>query len=218
MENMNNKLVTWIAAAGFCASLIATPAAAEDECGFGRSVQFASDEGKWVYNPDDDNYTLPDGSVVDDVSDLVDQEGSCQPTTWTDSEENDGFDKTFSVSIGSDEEGRGANSFESIEIFCINRKLSVYIWVDFPITRGWSGKGQVKFDSGKTKSVGYKVNRTFDGLYLDSPKAFTKSLLSAKNSATFKIATLEGSKVLAYPKADIASYASKFKKLGCALR
>lgn len=215
---MRSKLLAGAAIAAVTASLIATPAVAEDECGFGSSIQYASDEGKWVYNPDDDNYTLPDGSVVDDVSDLVDQEGSCQPTTWIDSEENDGFDRTFSVSIGSDEEGRGANSYESIEIFCINKKLSVYIWVDFPITRGWSGKGQVKFDSGKSRTVGYKVNRTFDGLYLDSPKTFTKNLLAAKSSATFKIATLEGSKVLAYPKADIASYASKFKKLGCALR
>jgi hypothetical protein len=191
---------------------------AADECGFGSSIQYEDGEGKWVYNEDEDNYTLPDGSVVDDVSDLVDNEGSCQKTTWVDGYSDDGFGKEFSISIDSDEEGPGANSYETIEIFCTAKRLDVYIWVDYPITRGWQGYGQLKFDSGKIQSVGYRVNRTFDGLYLNSPKTFTKALLSAKSRATFKINTLEGSKVLAYPKADISSYVTKFKSLGCPLK
>lgn len=196
----------------------ANKAVAEDGCGFGYSIQYADSTGKWVYNEVDDNYTLPDGTIVDDVSDLVDDEGSCQKTTWIDDYSNDGFGKQFSVSMGSDEEGAGANSFESIEIFCIAKKLSVYIWLDYPITSGWQGYGQLKLDSGKVKSIGYKVNRTFDGLYLNAPKTFTKSFLAAKSKATFKINTLKGVKVLAYPKRDLSKYVSKFKSLGCPLK
>jgi hypothetical protein len=193
-------------------------AVAEDDCGFGRSISFQSTEGLWVYNELDDNYTLPDGSVVGDVSDLVDDEGQCAPTTWIDDQKNDGFGNQFSISISSDEEGPGANSFESIEIFCIKKRLSVYIWVDYPITRGWKGNAQLRMDSGRVRNIGYTVNNTFDGLYLNSPKSFTKSFLAAKSRATFKVNTYEGAKVLAYPKADLRSYESKFKSMGCPLK
>lgn len=193
------------------------PANADDDCGFGRSMQSGSDEGKWVYNEDEDNYTLPDGSVVDDVSHLM-SKLSCQQSTWLDDQSDDGFDQQFSISIGSDEEGPGANSFESIEIFCTSKRLEVYIWVDYPITTAFRGSGQLKFDSGRVQSLGYRVNRTFDGLYFDSPKTFTRGFLAAKSRATFKIRTLNGTKVLAYPKADISKYVPQFKSLGCPLK
>ena len=103
--------------------------------------------------------------MVDDVSDLMDV-GSCQQSTWIDDQSDDGFGKQFSISIGSDEEGPGADSFESIEIFCTSKRLEVYIWVDYPITTALLGTGKLKFDPVKGQSVGYRFNRTFDGLYL----------------------------------------------------
>lgn len=217
-SSVKNRNLGFVAVLSLVLAMTPSAAFSEYGCGFGKSTQYASNEGKWVYNPDEDNYTLPDGSVVDDVSDLVDNTGSCQKTTWIEDYSNDGFGGVYSLSMGSDEEGPGATSYETIQIFCSKKKLSVYIWVDYPITRGWSGTGQVKFDSGKAKSVAYKVNNTFDGLYLTSPKAFTKSLLNSKKQAIFKINTLKGSKVLAYPKADISKYATKLKKLGCPIK
>ena len=218
MRRVKFKLAASIAVAALILSSHSTVAMAEDDCGFGRSLYYESGDGLWVYNEIDDNYTLPDGSVVDDVSDLVDDEGQCAPTTWIDDSRNDGFGRQFSVSLSSDEEGPGANSYESIEIFCFKKRLSVYIWIDFPVTRGWKGVAQLKMDSGRVKNVGYTVNNSFDGLFLDSPKSFTKSFLAAKSRATFKVNTLRRAKVLAYPKADLSTYESKFKSLGCPLR
>ena len=218
MRRVKFKLVASIAAMALILSLNPIAAIAEDDCGFGQSLNYDTGEGLWVYNEKEDNYTLPDGTVVGDVSDLVDNEGQCAPTTWIDDSKNDGFGRQFSVSLSSDEEGPGANSYESIEIFCIKKRLSVYIWIDFPVTRGWNGVAQLKMDSGRVKNVGYGVNNSFDGLFLTSPKSFTKSFLAADSRATFKVKTLRGAKVLAYPKADLRSYESKFKSLGCPLK
>ena len=215
---MRVKKIPSIAVAALILPLIPIAALAEDGCGFGQSIHYETGEGLWVYNEKDDNYTLPDGSVVDDVSHLVDNEGQCASSTWIDHSENDGFGRQFSISLSSDEEGPGANSYESIEIFCVKKRLSVYVWVDFPVSRGGKGVAQLKLDSGRVKNVGYTVINSFDGLFLDSPRSFTKSFLVAKSRATFKVKTLRSAKVLAYPKADLRSYESKFKSLGCPLR
>lgn len=212
---MNKKLMAGIVATLFLIGFTPVIAQASDGCGFGYMSQ--TEDDPWTYDEKTRTYTLLDGRVVTQ-GELPPLQATCVPRTWWVENNDDGFGSEYLVSIFSDDEAPGVNSFSYVEISCLKKKLYVGLAVDYPLQRGWQGSAQLKFGSGgKVNRVPYTVNRTFNRAYLNSPKAFTKSFLSSSR-ATFKVDTYDGPEVLGFPIADLSSHVKKFKSLGCPLK
>ncbi len=80
------------------------------------------------------------------------------------------------------------------------------------------GVAQVRVDSKKVQNFSY-MNQSDDlGITFSNPKKVTSAVLSGKTKVRVKIGTMNGYNASAFPKADLATYASKFKKKGCPLR
>lgn len=190
----------------FLASSIIIPfseAKAEGGCDFGYQSRFDLDES-------DPDYVK---TVIDEEYDY--EEIYCYKTRWTEDDRNDGFNKSIGITISSDEDDEFANDFSSIGIFCSKRKFEVFVYVDFARSVGWSGSGQIKFDNGKPKNLPYTLMRSFESVYLNDSQGFVRNFVKSKNKVTLKIPTVEGTKILAYPKADLLTHRAKFKKAGC---
>ena len=151
------------------------------------------------------------GEILSDES-----EPFCRPMVWRYEKFNDGFAKYFSIYIDSDT-GNPDEDINStnVQIYCDKKKIEVYVWVEYADSFGWSGTGQVRFDSGSAKKISYFVQKDFDGIYLKDSKTFMSSLVKAKKQFSFKISTTDGYKVVTYPKANILQYRPIFAKGGC---
>jgi hypothetical protein len=141
---------------------------------------------------------------------------TCRPYPWSYEYFDDGFDKYFSISMetydrGSDSYGAGPD----VQIFCDKRKLEVYVWAEYADGLGWSGSGQVKFDSASSKKISYQLQKDFDGIVLKDPKTFMSSLAKAKSTFGFKIPTVDGYATPTYLKGNLLEYRSMFAKAGC---
>ncbi len=173
---------------------VPVPVQAEDECGFGFQ-----------------NFSL---FSLDGETEL-DPEEKCRPTTWMFDKENDGFSKWIAVSMYPDEEDPNTDGFSSVKIYCEKKKISVYVWVEYADSVGWSGTGQVKFDNGSAKKFSYYLQKDLDGIVLKDPKSFMTNLVKAKKKFAFKIPNVDGYETLVYPKGNILEYRKIFAKAGC---
>jgi hypothetical protein len=151
------------------------------------------------------------GEILSDESESV-----CRPMVWRYEKFNDGFAKYFSIYMESDtgDLDEDLNS-TNVQIYCDKRKIEVYVWVEYADSFGWSGTGQVRFDSGAPKKFSYLLQRDFDGIYLKDAKTFMANLVKAKKQFSFKIYTTDGYKVVIYPKGNILKYRPIFAKAGC---
>lgn len=134
---------------------------------------------------------------------------------WQYNESDDGFDESISILIVPTGPGQSAIGQPYTQIDCINKKIFVYVWVEYAYGVGWNGRGKVKFDSGPSKNFSYRILRTFDGIVLNDSKTFMKNLVAAKRSFSFKIPNVEGHKILDSPKSDLLKYRPIFAKAGC---
>ena len=140
-------------------------------------------------------------------------ESVCRPMVWRYEKFNDGFAKYFSIYMESPD--AKDLTITNVQIYCDKKKIEVYVWVEYADSFGWSGTGQVRFDSGSPKKISYFVQKDFDGIYLKDSKTFMSSLVKAKKQFSFKISTTDGYKVVTYPKGNILQYRPIFAKGGC---
>jgi hypothetical protein len=179
-------------------------ATSEDACGFG-----------YVLIP----------AAYDEVTDTYADADSCEKSTWTWLSNNDGFSSSVAVYIDAD-----VTSYEddievttTLQIQCRNRRLNVYVSTDpldmYPDTnlRG-VGTAQVRIDSKKIQNFTYEKQSDYSGVLFSNSKKLTTAILSGKSKIRIKIGGINGYNVSAFPKGDLASYASKFKKKGCPLK
>lgn len=141
---------------------------------------------------------------------------TCRALPWRYEYFDDGFDKYFSISMenydrASESFGEGAD----VQIFCDKRKTEVYVWTKYADGLGWSGSGQVKFDSASSKKINYQIQKDFDGIALKDPKSFMSSLVKVKSTFGFKISTVDGYETPTYFKGNLLEYRSMFSKAGC---
>ena len=145
----------------------------------------------------------------------IDSEEKCRISTWDYSRTDDGFSRYFSISMDPDVEDGTNTDYSSIEIFCDKKKIEVYIWVEYADSFGWSGAGQVRFDTGAPKKLPYLVQKDFDGIVIKDTKTFMQNLVKTKKKVSFKVPTVDGYEVLVYPKGNLLQYRSIFAKAGC---
>ena len=116
----------------------------------------------------------------------------------------------------------GVDTYFHLQVVCNARKLKVFVFsapLDMYPTTNLSGYGtaQVKFDSGSISSLPYQRTSNFNGFSVTNPQAFTQKLINSKTKVSIKFGTINGTEVMDFPTADIASYASKFSSKGCSL-
>ena len=175
------------------------PAIAADECGFGNTQTYLSEDSD-TYDEDDE--------YIEDIYD-------CVQSTWTFENFNDGFSKYFSVYIEPDNDDVTNTGSDTVQIYCDKKKIQIYVWVEYADSIGWSGTGQFRFDGSPPKKFSYFLQKDFDGITLKDSKTFMQSLVKSKTKFSFKIPTVNGYEVLVYPKANIIDYRSRFAKAGC---
>lgn len=182
---------------------------AADGCGFGQSHDYPE------YVEKDDGYYLPDGTKIPNLINWMDENEFCAPTKWSLTKENDGFSKSTSIVMYPDDEDPNSDGFSPIQIFCVKKKIQVYVWVEYADAFGWSGTGQVKFDKSGAKQVSYFLQKDFDGVVLKDSKTFMSNLVKAKSKFAFKIPNVDGYETIVYPKGNILEYRKVFAKEGC---
>ena len=146
--------------------------------------------------------------------------------SWGSIYSDDGFEKVFTLYKNSDNFGvneYGDDVVYTVEIQCSKKKLSVLVYGDpdiYPETGlGFKGTAQMKVDQGKIAKHSYTVLRSYSGVSFNSPKTITKAILSSRETFSFKIpSSIQSDAVANFSKLDVASYASKFKSLGCPLK
>lgn len=141
---------------------------------------------------------------------------TCRAVPWQYDYFDDGFDKYFSISMETYD--RASDSFGAgpdVQIFCDKRKIEVYVWTKYADGLGWSGSGQVKFDTASAKKISYQIQKDFDGIALKDSKSFMSSLVKAKSTFGFKISTVDGYEIPTYLKGNLLEYRSMFAKAGC---
>ncbi len=81
------------------------------------------------------------------------------------------------------------------------------------------GYAQVKIDSGKIVRYKYVALKDSSGINIWSPKLLTTAVLKGKRQVAFKIpSSIQADSVANFPIKNLASYVTKFKKLGCTLK
>jgi hypothetical protein len=153
------------------------------------------------------DFGFDDGSGFEDY---------CERILWQKSEESDGFSKNYSIVMYSENDEYATGDFSRLEISCSAKKLLVNVKLEWPSSFGWKGSGQYRFDSGAGKKFTYRVDRSFDYIWLDNPKAFTAAFLKASDKSSFRVSN-QYLRILVFPKSNLKEYASKFKTLGCPL-
>lgn len=158
-------------------------------------------------------------SIADEIYDETTNEIEtvCEETKWEVATKNDGFTNYFSIVMypDGDDENASAEDDSYLQIFCQKKKISVYVWVEYADSYGFSGSGQYRFDSGKSTTFKYTLQKDFDGIVLNETKSFMASLVKAKNYVSFKIPTVDGYELGVYPKADFLDYRKTFAAKGC---
>jgi len=174
-------------------------ASSEDSCGFG-----------YVLNAGDEDYGIAD---------------TCEKSSWNWLSDSDGFTSFISVYIDADIIGYedGIDVTTTMQISCEKRQLSISVTSDpldmYPDTNLRNvGTAQIRVDSKKVQNLSYVNMSDYSGVSFLSPKKLTSAILSGKTKVRIKIGTMNGYNVSAFPKSDLGSYASKFKKKGCPLK
>ncbi len=141
---------------------------------------------------------------------------TCRAVPWQYDYFDDGFDKYFSISMETyDRESDSFGDGPRVQIFCDKKKIEVYVWTEYADGVGWSGTGQVKFDSANSKKIAYQIQKDLDGIALKDPKSFMSGLTKAKSTFGFKIPTVDGYETATYLKGNLLEYGSMFAKAGC---
>lgn len=180
---------------------------AKDGCGFGLESWSDLD----LSDPDYVKSIPHPRRFMDDGEEI-----HCYKEKWSDDDRNDGFSKLVGISIyADDDDDEFGNAWDELRIFCAKKKFEVYVMVDFADSFGWSGTGQIRFDNKSAKSMPYVVSRSLQSVMIKDSAGFVRNFAKAKKKVTLKINTVEVTKILAYPKADLLSHRAKFKKAGC---
>jgi hypothetical protein len=140
----------------------------------------------------------------------------CEPATWKYEKSSDGFSSSFYIyATPHPGPNSSAGPEDWVVISCEKKSLSIFVLYAYPYSVGWSGQGQVLFDSGKPSAIKYRVNRDFKSFTVTSPKEFLAKLVKAKTSFSLKIPLVSGTKLGTYAKGDLLSYRTTFAKAGC---
>jgi hypothetical protein len=149
-------------------------------------------------------------------------------STWGVISTNDGFDKTLTIYKDGDNYGLddyGDQITYTAEIQCSKKKLTFMVYSDpigiYPSTTFSSidGYALAKIDSGKIVKYAYIALKDSSGIFFNSPKTVTAAVLKGKNKFSFKIpSSIQNATVANFSIGDLASYVTKFKSLGCALK
>jgi hypothetical protein len=124
---------------------------------------------------------------------------------------NDGIDNFIYV-----DQGYSSGDQSTLRIYCENKSIGAWISADYPQSRGWKGKAQIRFDSKPVKQLSYTVNRQFDLISIDNPKAFISEFLKSKE-VLVKIWTATGSQLSSFHIGDLKNYKKRFAAKGCNL-
>jgi hypothetical protein len=157
------------------------------------------------------------------------EETYIEPTesTWGEIVSDDGFSKSFTIFNYSSNAGLddfGDEITYSMEIQCEKKETSVLVYSDpigmYPTSDlNRVGYAQVKIDSGKIVRYKYVALKDSSGINIWSPKLLTTAVLKGKRQVAFKIpSSIQADSVANFPIKNLASYVTKFKKLGCTLK
>jgi hypothetical protein len=142
----------------------------------------------------------------------------CPDNYWSEFEEDDGFSRTYTISIDGDNT-RSDGSMYWMEVQCSARKLSILVYSDdlIPVTnRRGLGTALVRIDRGRIDSLTYK-NWNNSGISIQSPKKLTGAMLRGGTKLAFKIPTIYGPEIANFAMADFSAFASRFRRSGCPL-
>ena len=167
-------------------------------------------------------FILPTTATAEDIYE------EATDTTWGLISSNDGFDKKLTVYKDGDNFGLddyGDEITYTAEIQCSKKKLIFMVYSDpigiYPSTTYTSidGYALTKVDSGKIVKYSYIALKDSSGIQFRTPKPLTTAILKGKKTFSFKIpSSIQNDTVANFSIGDLASYASKFKSLGCPLR
>jgi hypothetical protein len=148
-------------------------------------------------------------------------------TSWGAITSDDGFSKSFTIFKNASNTGYsdfGTENTYSMEIQCEKKKLEVLVYADpigiYPTTDlSRVGYAQVKIDSGKIFKYKYLALKDSSGIGIWTPKTLTAAMLKGKRQVAFKISSsIQADTVANFALADLSTYVSKFKSLGCSLK
>ena len=103
-----------------------------------------------------------------------------------------------------------------LRIYCEKKRIGAWISADYANTRGWKGEAQIRFDNKPVKKLSYTVNRQFNLISIDNPKAFISEFLKSKK-VLVKIGTVNGSQLSTFYVNDLRSFRKQFSAKGCNL-
>lgn len=129
-------------------------------------------------------------------------------TNWEFDSFNDGIDSFIHVDQYDPYENK------TLRIYCQKKRLGAWISAEYANSSGWKGVAQIRFDSKPVKNLSYTVNRQFNSVYIDNPKAFLNDLLKSKK-VLVKIGTVNGSELSTFYQGNLKSYRKQFSAKGC---
>jgi hypothetical protein len=148
--------------------------------------------------------------------------------SWGVISNNDGFDKTLAIYKDADNRGitdYGDDITYTAELQCTKKKLTFMVYADpigiYPVTSYTStdGYASAKIDNGRILKYPYISLKDSSGIFFKSPKTVTAAILKGRDTFSFKIlSSVQENTVANFSIGDFASYASKFKSLGCPLK
>ena len=104
----------------------------------------------------------------------------------------------------------------TLRIYCQKKRIGAWISADYANSRGWKGEAQIRFDSKPVKKLSYTVNRQFNLVSIDNPKAFIGEFIKSKK-VLVKIGTVNGSQLSTFYLGDLKNYRKQFSAKGCNL-
>jgi hypothetical protein len=123
---------------------------------------------------------------------------------------NDGIDNYIFVDQYMSDEDR------TLRIYCQKRRLGAWISAEYANSSGWKGVAQIRFDNKPVKKLSYTVNRQFNLISIDNPKAFSGELLKSKK-VLVKVGTVNGSELTTFYQGNLKNYRKQFAAKGCNL-
>jgi hypothetical protein len=141
----------------------------------------------------------------------------CSEITWVPTDKSDGFSKKFQLTIEAVDDQYRTSVDSNMIISCNDKKLNVGIRINDPGFSTWSGSGLNRFDNGTARKFKYRMNQSFDYIWLDEPKLFTANFLKSQSKVSFKISD-PSPNIFVFPKSSLSKYANKFKSAGCPIK
>jgi hypothetical protein len=102
----------------------------------------------------------------------------------------------------------------TLRIYCEKKRIGAWISAEYANSTGWRGVAQIRFDSKPVKKLSYTVNRQFDTIYIDNPRAFISEFLKSKK-VLIKIGTVDGFQLSTFYQLNLKSYKKQFSAKGC---